>query len=157
MSDTKRRLIGNSTRIIFPELYLADIPARVDTGARLSSVWASAEEEDGRLKVVFFGKDSPLYTGVPVYFGSYEQLVVASSMGHTQRRYVVKLLVSIGGKKIRASFTLANRSSQVYPILIGRNVLRGKFIVDVKVGKSLRDQELTHRKHLQDSGREENV
>jgi hypothetical protein len=30
---------------------------------------------------------------------------------------------------------------QVYPVLIGRNVLRGKFIVDVKRGKPLIHQE----------------
>ena len=41
------------------------------------------------------------------------------------------------GRRIRATFTIANRQTQVYPVLIGRNVLRGKFIIDVKLGKVL--------------------
>lgn len=149
MNEVHRKLIGNSTRVSFPELYVANAPARVDTGARLSSIWATAVERDGTLAVTFFGTDSPLYTGDAVLFHEYEQLVVSSSMGHTQQRYKVRLLVGLGGKKVRASFTLADRSTQVYPILIGRNILRGKFIVDVKVGKSLREAEKEHLEHLQ--------
>ena len=45
---------------------------------------------------------------------------------------MIKMLVIISGKKIRARFTLANRSTQKYPVLVGRNILRRKFVVDVK-------------------------
>jgi hypothetical protein len=149
MNNVGRKVIGNSTRVSFPELYLANVPARIDTGARLSSIWATAIERDGVLVVTFFGEGSPLHKPKPLLFHSYERLVVSSSMGQTQQRYKVKLLISIGGKRVRAAFTLADRSSQVYPILVGRNVLRGKFIVDVKVGKSLREAEQAHVKHMQ--------
>ena len=60
--------------------------------------------------------------------------MVASSNGAVQRRYAVRLLVKIKGKKIRGYFTLADRSQQAYPVLIGRNILRGKFLVDVESG-----------------------
>lgn len=148
MEDTKKT-VGNSTKVSFPEIEASDAPARIDTGARLSSIWGSAKVEDGRLLVVFFGKESPLYSGKPYSFDTYEEVVISSSMGQMQKRYMIVLLVRLRGKKIRASFTIADRSKQVYPVLIGRNILRGKFIVDVKKGKSLRSKEMQRTADLQ--------
>ncbi len=143
MSESEKKLVGGSEVIHFPEIDLSQVPARIDTGARMSSIWGSTEEQEGTLKVVFFGPGSDLYTGHPWTFQAkeYEQVVVASSMGHVQKRFKIKLLVKLKGKKVRAAFTIADRSTQVYPVLIGRNVLRGKFVVDVRTGKRLREEE----------------
>ncbi|HKR82457.1 MAG TPA: RimK/LysX family protein [Candidatus Saccharimonadales bacterium] len=148
--DDRKKLLGGSTYVDFPELGLAGVPTRIDTGARLSSLWALVEERpEGVLSVTFLGPENALYTGKKYEFTEYEQIVIASSMGHMQKRYKVKLLVKIKGKKIRAQFTLADRSTQVYPVLIGRNVLRGKFIVDVKKGHTLLEQEKKRTADLQ--------
>lgn len=144
MSETynNHHIIGRAENVAFPEHGFRGVPARIDTGARTAAVWASdVRVEDGVLSFVFFGPESPLYTGERVIFKEYDQQVVASSNGMTEQRYRVKLLVSLGGRKIRASFTLANRATQVYPVLVGRNVLLGKFIVDVKKGKPQRQAE----------------
>lgn len=145
-------IIGRSDVVSFPELGVKSVPARIDTGARTSSVWATGvSEKNGELEYVLFGKNSPLYTGAKHKTKQYELRAVASSTGHVQERYVVKILLEIGGRKIRASFTLANRSKQVYPVLIGRRVLSGKFLVDVKLGKSLTKAEVVRSKKLQSS------
>src|SRR5687768_12639735 len=125
--STEKKLVGKVEKIGFPELAFEAVHARIDTGARTSAVWAShTEERDGKLSVIFFGPESVHYTGQAVEFDSFDRTVVASSTGHTQTRYKVRILLKIKGKKIRAWFTLADRSSQVYPVLIGRNVLLGK-------------------------------
>lgn len=148
--DTPLITIGRAEVIALPELGFFDVPVRIDTGARTSALWVSQlKEENGELSFVLFGKKSPLYTGEIVRVGSYSRRVVASSNGNTEDRYVVKLLVGMHGKKIRASFTLTNRATQVYPVLIGRNVLRGKFVVNVKLGKPLREAEKQRDKELQ--------
>jgi len=140
--EPQKKIIGRAEKVTFPELELGQIPARIDTGAKTSSIWASkAVEEDKVLTVTFFDETSEAFASKTVTFTEYDTTVVASSTGHTQIRYKVRLLVSIKGKKIRAWFTLADRSTQVYPVLIGRNVLLGKFIVDVKKGKSMKDDE----------------
>jgi hypothetical protein len=90
-----------------------------------------------------------LYTGKIFHFDEFSQGMVASSNGRAELRYKIRTLVCIAGKKIRARVTLADRSSQVYPVLIGRNILRGKFIVDVKLGKVLKDEEISRSKKLQ--------
>jgi hypothetical protein len=124
--------IGQTELIRLPELLDQPVHARIDTGAKTSAIWASQvnRHPDG-LEVVFFAKGADDYTGQVVHFTEFAETVVASSNGISQRRYKVRLLVKIQGRPIRAWFTLADRSSQVYPVLIGRNILRGKFIVDV--------------------------
>ena len=154
MSDIKEEkpklLIGRVENISLPELGSVKIPARVDTGAKTSSFWASnIREEDGLLSFTLFDKKSPLYTGKVHSTTEFYRVVVASSIGEEQERYKVRLLIKLKGKKIRTRFTLANRSQQAYPVLLGRNVLRGKFIVDVTKGKPLYQKERERSQKLQ--------
>jgi hypothetical protein len=146
---TNSTIIGRAVNVDFPELGLSTVPARVDTGAKTSAVWATnIVEKDRTLHFVLFDNLSPFYTGQILTSRNYTVRVVSSSTGHVQERYAVKLLVNLAGKQIRATFTLADRSMQVYPILIGRNILIGKFIVDVKLGEPLIQQERIRTQQL---------
>jgi hypothetical protein len=148
-SKTKK-VIGRAETIALPELGSAEVPCRVDTGAKTSSIWASnIREEDGVLQFTLFGTSSPLYTGLMHHTTEFEKVVVASSTGEEQERYKVRLLLKLKGKRIRGRFTLADRSTQTYPVLLGRNVLRGKFIVDVTRGKPLYQEERERSERLQ--------
>lgn len=150
MAKGETKTIGRAEKVAFPELGLTKIPARIDTGARTASLWASrANVVDDALEVVLFGPESPFFTGEVVRFEEYGTIAVASSNGHVQHRFKVKVLVKIRGKKVRAWFTLADRSTQVYPVLIGRNVLLGKFIVDVQQGWPLKLAERRRHHELQ--------
>lgn len=127
--------IGRSEVVKLPALASGKFPARIDTGATLSSIWASdIREIDGGLTFRLFGEESEFYTGELITVKEYDKHTVSSSMGQTQVRYKIMTTVALKDKKIRASVTLADRSTQVYPILIGRNVIRNKFIVDVSKG-----------------------
>lgn len=144
------RIIGRAENISLPEQGIDKIPARIDTGAKTSAIWASnMQVKDGVLSFVFFDKQSQFYNGVRHNVTEFAEQVVASSNGMVEKRFRVQLLVKIRGKKIRAAFTLANRSTQVYPVLIGRNVLTGKFVVDVKKGKPQREAERLREAELQ--------
>lgn len=126
------------------------IPARIDTGAKTSAIWASnIYEKDGILHFTLFDKESGYYTGDEISTADFHKRIVASSNGEEEERWVVKLLFGLKGRKIRASFTLANRSKQTYPVLVGRNVLRGKFVVDVKQGQPLKEAEKLRSQQLQ--------
>ncbi|HET9174092.1 MAG TPA: RimK/LysX family protein [Candidatus Saccharimonadales bacterium] len=150
MNNKPLAIIGRAELVQFPELDIHDVPARVDTGAKTSAIWASGIiASHGTLQCVLFGPDSPLYTGQVLTFDTYEVRTIASSIGEAEQRYVVKLLVRVKGRLIRASFSLANRSEQAYPMLIGRNILRGKFMVDVKQGTPLVGEEKARSKRLQ--------
>lgn len=149
-SNSDKIIIGRVEKVNFPELSKGTFYARIDTGAQTSSIWAnSVSLKSNRLAVVFFGPEHPLYSGEKLYFDEFTSGMVASSNGQAELRYKVKLSIRLGSKKIRASFTLADRSTQTYPVLIGRNVLRGKFVVDVKLGDALKHAERERSKTLQ--------
>lgn len=150
MPDDTLTTIGRAERVSLPEQQVEHIAARIDTGAKTSSVWATNiyVDTEERLHFTLLDSTHELSPGHEFIADEHTVTVVASSNGIAQQRYKVKLLVKLKGKNIRAWFTLADRSSQVYPVLIGRNVLRGKFIVDVKQGKPLRAQEKNRTEEL---------
>jgi hypothetical protein len=135
-------LIGRAESVSLPQFGIDVVPARIDTGAKTSALGVSdIIEKDDRLSFVLFDPNHVLYTGERITINRYSRRLVANSTGHVEERYVIKTSVILRGRRVKASFTLANRSSQVYSILVGRNILRGKFLVDVKLGKPLLEQE----------------
>jgi hypothetical protein len=127
------------------------IPAKIDTGADSSSIWASGVARHGEtLQFVLFAPGSEYYTGqiISLYASDYRQTRVSSSFGHREVRYVVKLPVKILGRTIQATFTLADRSGRTYPVLLGRRLLKNKFLVDVTKGQPLLKEERKKRDAL---------
>jgi len=133
MVMTEKIIIGQAEYVWLTEQGIKRVPARIDTGARTSSLWASnIQETPNGLTYSLFGASSPLYTGETVTAKHFSQIVVASSNGHVQKRYKVPMTMQLKGRRIKTYCTLSDRESLAYPMLIGRNTLRGKFIVDVQ-------------------------
>lgn len=154
--DKKIKTVGRAERVKLPDFHSENIPARIDTGAVISSLWASSIKEVGSgLEFVLFDTASPLYTGERLFVDTFTKRTVSSSMGHTEERYVIKTSIRIKGKLISARFTLADRSTQVYPILIGRNILRNNFIVDVFKGRPDSESERAKRQRLDEKYKED--
>ena len=122
-----RELVG------LPELGLKRVPAKIDSGARTSSLHGSVLEEfrrDGekfvRFEVLFPGtKVQQVCEAVHVDIRG-----ITSSNGEKQRRYVIKSPLRIGDLEFRAEISLADRSDMKFPMLIGRSSLRRRFVVD---------------------------
>lgn len=86
------------------------VKARIDTGATLSSI---------DVKLAAKLKLGPIL----------EAKAIKSSHGSSIRP-VVEARATIGGRTIRGRFTVYDRKRMKYPVLIGRNILKGKFIID---------------------------
>lgn len=137
-------IIGRAEKIDLCDFELVGIPAKVDTGADTSSLWVSnVEEREDGLYFVLFGPDSENYTGEVQHFTKpdYELTRVANSFGQKELRYKVKLRITLKDRKLRATFTLSDRSQKTYPILLGRKLMHGKFLVDVADGDPLHEAE----------------
>jgi hypothetical protein len=150
-------VIGRAERIDLPKAGLFKVPAKTDTGADSSSIWASSIVQTPQgLDCVLFGPDSEFYTGETLHFepDEYEQTRVANSFGEKEFRYKVKLTVRVRGRLVRGSFTLADRSAKTYPILLGRKLLAGKFVVDVKAGEPLLKEERQKQARLKEDLKE---
>ncbi len=130
--NPKLSVIGSATKVSFPEYGIDNVPAKIDTGADSSSMWASKIQQKGDvLSFVLFDQQSPFYKGEAITTKSFSTQMVRNSFGHTEIRYKVSLKIRVQGKLIRARFTLANRAGNRYPILIGRRTLSNHFVVDV--------------------------
>lgn len=126
-------IIGSVTHVDFIEQNILSVPAKVDTGAFISSVWASQiEVVNKRLKFVLFKPGAPWYTGKVLSTKNYKVVRIKNSFGESEVRYQVNLSIAIESKRIKASVTLANRENNRYPILIGKKTLKNKFLVDVR-------------------------
>ncbi|MEL6239517.1 MAG: RimK/LysX family protein [Pseudomonadota bacterium] len=123
--------VGWREIVSLPALQLDGIPAKIDSGARTSSLHAHVLEEidrtDGRY--VRFAVD---WGGVRHECEAIHVDIrgVTSSNGETQQRYVIKTPLRIGEKEFKAEISLADRSDMKFPMLIGRSALRRRFLVD---------------------------
>ena len=126
-------VVGWRELVHLPELGLSGIPAKIDTGARTSSLHATVLEEferDGE-NYVRFAVDYPQQKVRQVCEAVHVDIRgITSSNGETQYRYVIKTPLKIGDEKFRAEISLANRSDMKFPMLIGRSSLRRRFVVD---------------------------
>lgn len=111
-----------------------DVPAKVDTGADGSVIWASRirVDRDGVLRFALFGEGSPYYSGKVLKRTDFSAASVRSSNGQSQVRYRTHFTVHISGRRVKVLMSLADRSSNEFAILIGRRTIAGKFLVDVR-------------------------
>jgi hypothetical protein len=121
--------------LAFPELGIAQIKAKVDTGARTSCLHAyyvDSFHRDGS-EWVRFGihpeqgdTDTEVVCESPVK----ERRMVRDSGGHEEFRYVIDTEISIGGERQRAEVTLTDRDTMKFRCLLGRTAIRGRYLVD---------------------------
>jgi hypothetical protein len=145
--------IGRAEKLYLLNYLKSPVAAKVDTGADLSSVWATKiREHDGELTFCLLGPEAPEYSGEIIRLpkDQFSTTRVANSFGQREIRYTVKLRIKLAGRVVLATFTLADRSKMTYPILLGRRLLQGKFVVDVSKGQPLRKVEHEKQQKMRD-------
>jgi len=125
-------ILGRSDRVDLPQLGVFDIHAKVDTGAYTSSLHCqSAEVVDGILEFVLLDEEHPEFTGFRFRFPEYELRDIRNSFGEVERRFVIVTTLRIFNEDITTEFSLCNRGSLKFPVLVGRKILRNRFLIDV--------------------------
>jgi hypothetical protein len=131
-----KKIIGRKEKITLPELGLKLVWAKIDTGAYTSSLHAEEireELKDGK-KVLCFKILMPAhkkFTNTTLVFEKYQEKKVKNSFGQAEIRYLIQTKIKIAGETFLAEFTLSDRSSMKNSILLGRKILRDRFLVDV--------------------------
>lgn len=118
--------------VSLPELGVLHLRAKVDTGARTSSLHATDIE--------LFDRDGEEWARFTIdAVEDHHQIVeaprvahrmITSSNGESQERLIIKTQLAMGTQIFRAEFSLADRSDMLFPMLIGRTALRRRFLVD---------------------------
>jgi hypothetical protein len=119
--------------VALPDLGIARIKAKVDTGARTSALHAFFVEPLKSRKQIRFGihtvqnsQEHELICVAEIV----DDREVTDSGGHTERRWVIRTPLVIGTINRPVEITLTNRDTMKFRMLLGRSALAKQFIVD---------------------------
>jgi len=125
-------ILGRCDRVDLPELGLNSIHAKIDTGAYTCSLHCSSVEVvNGQLEFILLDEEHPEFTGIKYTFKKFTQREIKNSFGNAENRYIIKTTVRIFNRLIRAEFSLSCRDNLRFPVLLGRKILRKRFLIDV--------------------------
>ncbi|MGY4531437.1 hypothetical protein ACVW0Y_000547 [Pseudomonas sp. TE3786] len=129
-------VIGLKEWIALPDLGVAGLRAKIDTGASTSSLHAT--------DIVPFERNGQPWVRFTAHLGTLVQLrhrhceaplvavkTIKSSNGHTQSRYVIRTSLALGDRVWQVEFTLACRRAMRYRLLLGSKALvDGQLVVN---------------------------
>ncbi|MFZ6009463.1 MAG: ATP-dependent zinc protease [Bacteroidota bacterium] len=140
------KVLGRYDRVDLPELGLYNIHAKIDTGAYTSSLHChQAEVINGELEFILLDEEHPEFTGLRFKFSEFEERDIKNSFGEVERRFVIITSLKVFNEEIMTEFSLCNRGSLKFPILIGRKILRDRFLIDVKKKNLSYREKRSHR------------
>jgi len=135
MTRVSTDVLGWREWVTLPDLKIESIKAKVDTGARTSTLHA--------VNIEFLEKNNKTFVKFDVYpeQRSKEKLVkceaplletrkIKSSVGNATKRPVVKTKICVGEFEWDIELTLVNRDIMGFRMLLGREAMRGHFLVD---------------------------
>ena len=127
-----KKIIGRVDKIDFPKLGLYNIDVKIDTGAYTSAIHCSEIiEVDESLRCTFNSEVHQNFGKTEIIFDTFTLTNVKSSNGFKENRYKVKSEIIFFGKTYKINLTLSTRHDMRFPVLIGRQFLKQKFMVDV--------------------------
>lgn len=131
----KKLIVGSLETCELPEIGIAEIQMRVDTGAKTSSLHVDnlvKIKKEGKTWVKFdihpdaYNVDQVITCESPLH----DVRSVKSSNGATEERYVIQTLLKIADHNWPIEITLTNRSDMRYLMLLGREGMGKRLLVD---------------------------
>lgn len=127
--------IGWREWVVLPELGVARIKAKIDTGARTASLHAFGLEQfvrEGKewVRFAIHPEQHNDSIEIPVEHPVAEYRQVRSSNGQQSLRPVIITQINLGRYAWTTELTLADRDAMGFRMLLGRNSIRGQFLVD---------------------------
>ena len=135
MKPDEKLTLGWREWVGLPELGLPEIKAKVDTGARTSTLHAFELHtflEGGKPRVKF--KMHPLQKDSQVVINCVADIVdkrfVTDSGGHREQRLIISTPLTIGPWSWPIEMTLTARDNMMFRMLLGRTAIKGIAMVD---------------------------
>ena len=130
-----KTLVGWREWIELPDLGIQKIKAKIDTGAKTSTLHAfdvQPFKQKGKDKVRF--DIHPLQRNTRIVVSCIADIIdrrwVTDSGGHKELRYVIETTMVLGGTSWKIEMTLTNRDNMQFRMLLGRAAMRKRLIVN---------------------------
>jgi hypothetical protein len=125
-------IIGRRDRVDFPDLFLDDIDAKVDTGAyscaiHCDNIKVFKRNNEAWVRFTLFDDNEKTKHEAKILI--YKS--IKNSFGTKEQRCLIETHIRLFEKNILIQLALTDRSSMKYPVLLGRKLLMDNFIVDV--------------------------
>ena len=141
-------LLGWREWLSIPELGIARIKAKIDTGARSSCLHTRGLEvytaDSGERRVRFSVHPLPKRPSVEAVCDVplLASRTVRDSGGHEEERPFIRIPVTLGPHTWEVEFSLTSRDNMKFRMLLGRTAMKGRFLVNpslsYQIGKPLR-------------------
>jgi ribosomal protein S6--L-glutamate ligase len=128
-------ILGSEEWCTLPELGIPSIKARVDSGAKTSALHAKniapfIKDDQNWVRFDVNPIQNNVKTVVHCEAPLVDKRIVKSSSGFREQRYVIQTLLEIGDSKWVIEMTLTNRDSMGFRMLLGREAMSGRVLVD---------------------------
>jgi hypothetical protein len=126
--------LGWRERLALPELGIGLLKAKLDTGARSSSLHVDTLESFQRngatwLRFTLSTKRRHPFE-VSCEAPALDHRVVPHPGGHRTKRWFIRTQVTLAGQSFSVDVNLTDRRHMLFPLLLGRSALMGRFAVD---------------------------
>ncbi|MBU6248010.1 MAG: RimK/LysX family protein [Xanthomonadaceae bacterium] len=129
--------LGWRERVALPDLGIAGLKAKLDTGARSSALhvdaleafrrdgaqWLRFEVSSGRRRLRSWAAEAPVV----------DRRVVTDTGGHRCERWFIRSTVSLAGEAFPIDISLTDRRHMLFPMLLGRTAIAGRFVIDPRL------------------------
>ena len=135
MMNDERMIVGSEEWCSFPDLDIPYIKARVDSGAKTSSLHAFNIQKFSRNNQFWVSFDiHPLQRNRKVLVHCeapiVDQRTIKSSNGTAEKRFVIRTPIILNGQQWDVELTLTNRDSMGYRMLLGREAMTERLLID---------------------------
>ena len=133
----EKRIIGSIETVDLPELGLFRIYAKIDTGAETSVLHCEGFEvfeKKGHRYIRCYIDAHPEKEQSEIQqfvFPIHRERVIKSSFGQAETRHIFLTKIKLFDQEFDIKLSVRDRSSMAYPMLLGKNFISGKFLVDV--------------------------
>ena len=134
-------ILGWRERVALPQFGIASLKAKLDSGARSSALHVETLEE--------FPRDGATWLRFALRVGrrnvrhaqcearAHDRRAVTDSGGKVGERWFIVTDIALAGVVLRAEVSLTDRRGMLFPMLLGRTALAGRFVIDPALSYTL--------------------